>query len=306
MIIMRPQHEVEERSQAIRNDFLRCYDRDQIREQLYREQEGVCPICGKLMRDSSSILCEIDHAISVHMIANWDWDIEFACEVANARRNLLVVHAPCNTAKKDADYEEFIESIRRGEVVLGETPKLTAEDAAVRKERAARGGRIGGRKNVESGHLTRISSLGGRVGGRISAAKAKENKTGIFSPNFDRKKNGLAAVESGQLAWMNTLPQTKEAQRRNGHNQGRINVESGHLDRIRNLPQSKEAQRRSSRVNGIIAGRKAVESGQLALIRELPQTKEGKARYNHVRWHVNRNLTNPACSLCREGIDAKR
>lgn len=101
----------------------------------------------------------------------------------------------------------------------------------------SRAGRIGGRKNVESGHLQRISSLGGRVGGR---------------------KN----VESGHLQRICSL---------GGRIQGRKNVESGHLQRICSLGGRRNMELHGS--PGCIQGRKNVESGQLARIRELPQTK---------------------------------
>src|SRR5258707_12490443 len=79
MIVTRPQLEVEERTRAMRLDFLRRYNRDELREQLYLEQEGICTICGKLMQDSCGVICAVDHATPVNMIANWDWDTEKAC-----------------------------------------------------------------------------------------------------------------------------------------------------------------------------------------------------------------------------------
>src|ERR1700688_1131503 len=115
MIISRPQHEVKERTRLIRQDFARRYDLEQLRGQLYLEQEGICAICKKPMQDSCSVICVVDHAISINMIANWDWEIAKAVEVANAKCNLQLVHiAPCNTVKREMDYEEFMEQIQRG------------------------------------------------------------------------------------------------------------------------------------------------------------------------------------------------
>jgi hypothetical protein len=109
-------------------------------------------------------------------------------------------------------------------------------------------GRIGGRKNVESGHLAKIREL--------PHAKAAY------------RENGRKAVESGQLDSIRELPQSKATYRENGHKA----VESGHVAKILELPQTKAAQRES--------GRKNVESGHLAKIRELsrelPQTKAGQ------------------------------
>src|SRR6266849_6731880 len=106
-------------------DFKRRYDSDQLREQLYLEQEGICAICNEPMQDSCGVICAIDHATAVNVIANWDWSIEKACEVANAKRNLQAVHGACNTAKREADHEEFCAAIERGEIVIGEAPELT-------------------------------------------------------------------------------------------------------------------------------------------------------------------------------------
>jgi hypothetical protein len=316
MIFVRPQHEVEERTNIMRLDFAKRYDTDALREQLYLEQEGICAICRKLMQDSNSVVCAIDHATPVNTIANWDWDTEKACEVANARCNLLLVHAPCNSAKGETDYEEFCAAVKRGDIVLGEIPELKVERIAAlktaqserarkagliggpiggrrrielhgnpatsegcrkggrsanakltpeqKKERGSKGGRISGRQSVESGHLVRIASLGGRIQGR---------------------KN----VESGHLARI-----ASKGGRIGGRISGRKNVESGHLTRIRELPQTKEAWCRNGRKLGRTQGRKNVESGHLASICSL-----GGRVSNHIRYHVRRNIVNPACTLCQ-------
>lgn len=77
-------------------------------------------------------------------------------------------------------------------------PEMFAENS---RKGGAIGGRIAGRKNVESGHLARISSLGAAAAGR-------------------------KAVESGHLARISSL---------GGKVSGRQNVENGHLERIRHL-----------------------------------------------------------------------
>ncbi|SRR6266478_7776838 len=274
MIFVRLQHEVEERSRAIRADFARRYSSDELREQLYHEQEGICVICNKPMQDSGGVICTTDHATSVYEIANYDWEIKKAIEVANARCNLLAVHVSCNFAKREADYEEFVESIRRGETVLGEVPMLTAERIVALKtaqrercRKAGRkgglkGGRIAGRMAVESGHLASIRtrescSKGGFIGGHNQPREAKEaggRKGGLIG--------GRKAVESGRLAALN-----------------RKNIENGHLAGLNKLPQSIDARRKT--------GRKNVESGHLARIR-------------HIRWHARRNIVNPACALCQQ------
>ena len=100
------------------------------------------------------------------------------------------------------------------------------------------------------GRITRRSATGrcqlcnGRAIGRV------------YGPVY-----GRANVESGHLARIRKLPQskqTKEAQRAAGW----ATVESGHLARIRKLPQSKQTKE-AQRAAGRISGRVAVESGRL-------------------------------------------
>ncbi len=163
MIFVRPPHEVKERTRAMRLDFLRRYDRDELREQLYLEQKGICAICGKPMQDSSSVVCEIGHATPVNVIANWDWDIEKASEVANSRKNLLLLHMRCNRAQLDCDFEDFYAVMRRDDNKFGETPKLTAKQIVALKlklsERNRKAAIKAGRKNIETGHFDRIRNL---------------------------------------------------------------------------------------------------------------------------------------------------
>ncbi len=165
------------------------------------------------MQDSYGVICAVDHATSVYEIANYDWDIDKACEVANARQNLLAVHVPCNFAKRDADYEEFCANIKRGEIKLGEVLELTAERIASLRAahmKASRKGAYKRNKLYGNPATPESRSKGGLIGGRKVA-------------------------ESGQLAKTRELPQAKEAQRE----VGRKNVESGLIQR---------AQRRSNHI----------------------------------------------------------
>lgn len=302
MILRRPEHELKQRTNAIRSDLKRRYDLDALKEQLYREQESICAICKKPMQDSSSVICTVDHAISVFDYATWDYTIAEACEYANAKHNLLVVHISCNSAKREADYEEFVEGLERGEIVLGKQSPLTPEKIQELKtalfERSRKAGLIAGRKSVESGHLDKIREL--------PKTKEAQRKAGRI--------RGRLNVESGHIIRINELPQTKEAKRETirrmprelkmlgGRTSGRQNVESGHMSKIQSL-------------GGRIRGRQMVESGQLASIRELPQSKEAQrengrkaaesghcARMSglghHIRWHLKRGTVNPKCSLC--------
>lgn len=126
------------------------------------------------------------------------------------------------------------------------------------------------------GRLTVIDDLGtarGRSYAMVRCDCGKEFKTkckylycgDTLSCGCLRRDNWLATI---------ALPQTREARRNNG----RKNVESGHLARIRNLPQTKIAQR----IAGLKAGRRSVESGHLDRIRELPQTKAAQRESGHI------------------------
>jgi predicted GIY-YIG superfamily endonuclease len=105
--------------------------------------------------------------------------------------------------------EPLLNSTNGGEGVTN----LPEESRQRMREGASIGGRIGGRKSVESGHWDRIRT-----------------------PEHQRK-GGLAAgrrnVQSGHVEWMASLPQTKAAQSRNGKLQGRKAVESGRLASVR-------------------------------------------------------------------------
>jgi peptidyl-tRNA hydrolase len=83
---------------------------------------------------------------------------------------------------------------------------------------------------------------------------------------------GILARDSGQLASLLELPQTKAARIITGRKNGLRNVESGLLARLR-TPQH---QRMAGRISGRIQGPKNVESGQMARMKELPQTKAAK------------------------------
>jgi len=126
------------------------------------------------------------------------------------------------------------------------------------------GGRIAGRKNIESGHITalgrknvesgRLAALG-RIGGRVA---------------------GRIAVESGQLASVASL---------GGRVSGRANAESGHIT----------ALARSG-----VGGRKGGPiGGKSKSPKKLAACASNFRIASHNRWHVRRNIINPNCELCR-------
>ncbi len=213
MILRRPKHEIEDRSKAIRLDFAKRYDLDELREQLFREQDGVCAICKKPLQDSCSVITAVDHAISIYLYATWDYPIEEASMYANARCNLLAVHHLCNIAKSGVDFEEFVERLASGELSLVPVVALTLEKIQRLKE-----------QNSERGRK------GGRVGGRTRGKETFENKTGIFAPEHYGKGGRIggrvAAAIPGHMANIG---------HKGGLVAGRIAVEGGHLVRVASL-----------------------------------------------------------------------
>ncbi len=129
----------------------------------------------------------------------------------------------------------------------------------------------------------RAGSIGGRIGGHKTQAtwgktsEAAEARSRAGHKSFKlygspatpktRAKGGRKAVESGHLARIRELPQTKTAQKEAGRISGRKNVESGHFARIASL---------GRRSGGCIQGRKNVKSGHLARIAKgVPSTADG-------------------------------
>jgi len=132
-------------------------------------------------------------------------------------------------------------------------------------------GKLQGKKNVENVHRARLNAqnrkLYGYLGGRVSGRKNRELSRGFFAPGMAAKGGriggsiaGRKAVESGQLASIRTPENWAKA-----------------LKKLQEIGWPKEL------------GRRNVESGQLAKIRPMG---------SHTRWHVNRGITNPKCSLC--------
>lgn len=141
---------------------------------------------------------------------------------------------------------------------------------------------------------------------------------------------GKKASESGQAACAAAVGRQKMAGNgtlyRLGCRQGRKNVESGFLAKLR-TPEHQSAAAKVSgskaaetgRIQavgrkyggkvpieactrgGAIAGKIAVENGQLEKARKVvtPAKIGHLFKANHIRWHVNRNIINEHCELCR-------
>jgi hypothetical protein len=214
MMIGRPKSEIRARVKVIRLDFERRYrDRDLLRTKLYEEQSGLCFLCGKTIQSTDGVLCQIEHAIPVDLYAEFDWPIEKACAEANDTKNLFAAHGPCNNAKHNRDYEEWIAD--SGMERLREVPDLSeAEIAELRKTYTERG-RAGARVNREKGAGIFAPGMAAKAAS-ISGRKQVENKTGVFAPE-NLGKGGRANSRE------NKIRAGRIGGRRGGLISGRIN-----------------------------------------------------------------------------------
>lgn len=188
----------QERARLIRNAT------PDVLENLFEMSNRICDLCGHEIQDL--ICAALDHSTPVIYFARSTMPIEEAIAQANDPRNLRCAHASCNTAKNGLTREDWY---RRGlndrevprfltdgqllelQFRLGaggrnrSIAKLTA--LRVNSTGVSKGGHIGGRKNVESGHMARMQTHANRAaGGRISGPKTARNKTGIHGRSSEQ------------------------------------------------------------------------------------------------------------------------
>jgi hypothetical protein len=240
-----------------------------ILEELFEMQNRICDLCNKPIQDL--VLAALDHSTPVILFARGPLPIEEAVRQANDPTNLRAVHSECNNRKQDMTRDEWF-AAGMGNHDSRSYTQLELEEL---RERAAKGGRIGGRTNAKSGHLKRIAPKGGRV-------------------------RGHQAVESGQWNSIINLPQTKAARCENGKKQGRLAVESGSWTTIAAMGSSKGGQATNETTQGRKSngGRKAVETKVGIFAHTSIEKEAGAFRAAHVRWHVNRGIKEPGCLLC--------
>jgi len=151
-------------------------------------------------------------------------------------------------------------------------------------------GRLGGQIAVETGQIQAL--------GRVMGCKARE------SGHIQALGRVWGKVRGYDIKRIRSLPQTKIAQIKSGHINGRKMADSGKLDDIRKLPQTKIGQRaagvRQAALNAN-QGRKNAESGHMASVgRSGVGGRIGGPMSCHRRWHVKRNIVNLDCSLCQQ------
>lgn len=131
---------------------------------------------------------------------------------------------------------------------------------------------------------------------------------GLFNPSKEVRQ---------RLSEANKRLKTED-RARGGHTQGLIqgkkNVESGLWAKVQSAGgkasglSKSEKKSAANAKNGKRFGNWSVDSGHLASLRTPEhQSKAGRAggkiggiAANHLRWHANRNITNPNCKLCKE------
>jgi hypothetical protein len=149
----------------------------------------------------------------------------------------------------------------------------------------------------------------------------KDNGTGILRNRTDGGDGASGAIKSEETRRKTSVsmkinghvpPSTPEGRRKGGLK----NVASGHLIRLGHLAHQSgrlaamvaKIPLEVKRANGLRLGRWAVESGQLAearlkspiFNRTHEQWSEAGKHAMHIRWHVNRNINNPACLECQK------
>lgn len=94
----------------------------------------------------------------------------------------------------------------------------------------SKGGKIGGRKSVESGHIQKLGKEWGKINGKeLGKKQGKINKESGHIQNLG-KIQGKINAESGHLSSIGKI-----GGKIGGKKQGKINAESGHLKDIANI-----------------------------------------------------------------------
>ncbi len=162
-----------------------------------------------------------------------------------------------------------------GLIVLQPQPSeeaaLAAETAIIAKY---------GRKDLGTGCLRNMSN--GGVGGALTGMalekmKANRNWQPLSLEHKQKIGKALRGKPKSAEHRLKMLPIAAIG----GRIGGRAVVENGQLEKIRNLPQTVAARSRA----GTVQGRKNAESGHMKKIA-------------HMRWHIDRNTTNPNCTFC--------
>lgn len=101
---------------------------------------------------------------------------------------------------------------------------------------------------------------------------------------------GRIAVESGQLDKCRTFEHQQKA--------GRVGGRKSSDWRKLNPEKARQIWRQGGLIQGPIQARKNVESGWIQALGRANAESGLLIRASHIRWHVNRQISNPDCKLC--------
>ena len=145
-------------------------------------------------------------------------------------------------------------------------------------EHQRKAGAVSGKSNAESGWIQKLGASQGKenvINGHLANIRTHESQQrgGVTS--------GQKHVESGHII-------------RLGKVQGRVNAENGHLGQVCSF----EIRAKGGRASG----QKKIENGQIYRMATPESCAKGSKMGNHIRWHVNRGVTKPLCSLCHKEV----
>ena len=312
MILSRPQCEVEERSKAMRQDFVRRYDLDGFRQSLFDEQSSLCRICRRPIQSSDSILCAVDHGLSINIVANWGWELEFAYDVVNARSNLFAVHVACNSVKREQDLEELDLAVARGEVTFDEQPLLTVDQ--IRKLKA------------DSAGLYAAAAKKRSQDPKWQAANAEANKRMSQDPKWQAAIAAAVKKRSQDPKWQEAIAAANKKKFQDPKWQV---AHAAGMKKMAQDPKWRASRKKISQAM-VAAGRKrsqdpkwrsaqaagakkssqnpkwqAANAARMKMVSQDPKWRAANAaalkKTSHERWHTKRGISKPeTCELCRK------
>jgi hypothetical protein len=256
-----------------------------ILEELYEMQNRKCDLCGNWIQDL--IFAALDHSIPVIKFArNLDIPIEEAIKQANDPPNLRAVHSLCNSQKWEWTRDEWF--AKGMDKKVGKLRTWNEEEIEEFKKQ-----------------FLSSRSPGGKVSGPIVGKNHAKNKTGACgrSPekmSEDGRKAGIIARDTGQLA--SIAPRGGRAAK-----EKKVGIFSPGYDRSTGPRISGHNQFKNK--TGIFARtpEQMTEDGRKAAsIANKNKDLNGKSlvavKSTHKRWHKDRGIINPNCSLCIEAI----
>ncbi len=134
----------------------------------------------------------------------------------------------------------------------------------IRLHKLIRSAHLGGQANVESGHASAL----GKKYGPINGQNAFDNKTGIYSPDFDRTAHssvlGKRSKENGKGLFSLSHEQRVQF--------GKLGGDGARIQKWLSAPENADVRKRINRQRG-----------------------KGGA---HVRWHRARGIVSDKCDFC--------